>query len=166
MTCPFVPLVHTPTVATAFLGGLRTTGRESSTKARVDVLRLMIQFKSSLLKPSTATLIDGPRCQAARSKPAPVEQARACRFRESFRARPGLSSRKGTNMKKNVGSLERVMRGLMSMAMIVGAFVAAAHVEIRLGLGIMGVYVGFTALAGTCVGYRLMGLSTCPTEHR
>ena len=29
-----------------------------------------------------------------------------------------------------------------------------------------GVYLLFTALAGSCLGYRLMGRSTCPVEQR
>ena len=32
----------------------------------------------------------------------------------------------------------------------------------RAALALNGVYLLFTALAGTCLGYRLIGRSTCP----
>lgn len=69
-------------------------------------------------------------------------------------------------MKKNIGSMDRAARGLGALAMIVGAFLAPMPGAARLGLGATGCYLLFTALAGTCVGYRLMGLSTCPAAPR
>jgi hypothetical protein len=36
---------------------------------------------------------------------------------------------------------------------------------IRWALGLAGVYVAMTALVGSCLGYRLMGRSTCPLER-
>lgn len=69
-------------------------------------------------------------------------------------------------MKKNLGSMDRAARGLGALGMVVGAFVAPVEMAVRVGLGATGVYVLFTALAGTCLGYRLMGLSTCPLESR
>ena len=32
-------------------------------------------------------------------------------------------------------------------------------------LGVSGVYMLLTALGGTCLGYRLMGVSTCPVDR-
>jgi hypothetical protein len=69
-------------------------------------------------------------------------------------------------MKKNVGSIDRAARGLGAIALIVCAFLAPVLLEVRAVMGVMGAYWVFTAFAGTCFGYRLMGLSTCPAERR
>jgi hypothetical protein len=67
-------------------------------------------------------------------------------------------------MKKNVGSLDRLMRVVAGLAMLAGAAFAPLPLAVRLaGLGMMGAYLLFTAVAGTCAGYHLMGKSTCPT---
>lgn len=67
-------------------------------------------------------------------------------------------------MKKNVGSLDRIARALGAAAMFAAAALAPLHWAWRLGLGVTGLYMAATVLAGTCLGYRLMGLSTCPTS--
>ena len=72
-------------------------------------------------------------------------------------------------MKMNVGSIDRALRGSSALAAILGAFlapVASVPAAARVGLGAAGVYLLLTALAGTCLGYRLMGLSTCPLKRR
>lgn len=69
-------------------------------------------------------------------------------------------------MKKNVGSLDRVARGLGASAMIVAALVAPWELWLRIGVGATGAYVLLTAIVGACVGYRLVGLSTCPMEAK
>lgn len=69
-------------------------------------------------------------------------------------------------MRKNLGSMDRTARGLAALGMVVAAFLAPLELALRVGLGTLGIYVLFTAVAGTCLGYRLMGLSTCPTESR
>jgi hypothetical protein len=69
-------------------------------------------------------------------------------------------------MKKNVGSLDRVARGLGASGMIVAALVAPWELWLRIGVGATGAYVLLTAFVGTCVGYRLVGLSTCPLESK
>jgi len=38
--------------------------------------------------------------------------------------------------------------------------------EARGALGITAVYLLFTALWGTCLGYRMLGLSSCPAEQQ
>lgn len=68
-------------------------------------------------------------------------------------------------MKQNVGSLDRVLRGLGSLAMIAAGIALAAPEVTRLAFGLSGVYLAFTALAGSCLGYRLMGRSTCKPER-
>jgi len=69
-------------------------------------------------------------------------------------------------MQKNVGSMDRVARSLGALALIVCAFLAPVPLWAQLALGTSGLYVLSTALFGTCLGYRLMGMSTCPAEAR
>lgn len=68
-------------------------------------------------------------------------------------------------MKQNVGSWDRVLRGLGALAMIGSAVVIPMQDPIRWALGLTGVYVAMTALVGSCLGYRLIGRSTCPLER-
>ena len=69
-------------------------------------------------------------------------------------------------MKRNVGNKERVLRAVAGLAMATGAVMAPVPLAIRIGgFGVMAAYMLFTALAGTCFGYRLMGRSTCAIER-
>jgi hypothetical protein len=68
-------------------------------------------------------------------------------------------------MKHNVGNLDRVLRALGGAAMVATAGIAPLPFLVRVGaFGAMGGYLLFTAIAGTCLGYRLMGRSTCALE--
>jgi hypothetical protein len=68
-------------------------------------------------------------------------------------------------MTKNLGTADRSLRvvaaGLMGMCAVLAPWPPA----VRLGLlGVMALYMLLTALVGTCLGYRLIGKSTCPTR--
>ena len=66
-------------------------------------------------------------------------------------------------MKQNAATWDRVLRALTGTAMVTGAFLAPLPLLARvLALGGGGAYMLGTALAGTCLGYRMMGISTCP----
>lgn len=68
-------------------------------------------------------------------------------------------------MKKNVGGSDRALRVLGAAAMLMVAVMSPWPLAVRVaGFGAMGMYLLFTAVAGTCLGYRLMGRSTCPRE--
>lgn len=55
----------------------------------------------------------------------------------------------------------------MALALAVAAVFAPLAAPLRFGVfGGMAGYLLFTALAGTCLGYRLMGRSTCPASTR
>jgi hypothetical protein len=70
-------------------------------------------------------------------------------------------------MTKNVGLTDRMARALLATGLGLGALFAPWPLWVRvLGLGLNALYVGYTALSGTCLGYRLMGKSTCPIESR
>jgi hypothetical protein len=68
-------------------------------------------------------------------------------------------------MRKNVGTGDRVTRGLGALGLLTCAFMAPLAVEVRAPVfGLLGAYLLYTAVAGSCLGYRLMGRSTCPAE--
>lgn len=70
-------------------------------------------------------------------------------------------------MKKNVGTIDRVFRVLGALAAVMGAFVAPLPVAVRVPVfGAMAVYFLFSAFTGSCIGYRLMGASTCPAKSQ
>ncbi|WP_437933803.1 YgaP family membrane protein [Sorangium sp. So ce341] len=66
-------------------------------------------------------------------------------------------------MRRNVGKMDRLFRGLSALALLACAWAAPLPLAARLGaLGLTGLYLLFTALSGTCLGYALIGRSTCP----
>lgn len=68
-------------------------------------------------------------------------------------------------MQKNVGTVDRVLRGLGAIAMGVAAALVPLPLWARVPVfGLLAVYLAFSTLSGTCLGYRLMGRSTCPTR--
>ena len=69
-------------------------------------------------------------------------------------------------MKQNLGTMDRVIRAVAAVGLAGGAVAAPLPWAVRLaGLGLGAVYLLFTVLAGSCVGYRLIGISTCPNER-
>jgi hypothetical protein len=70
-------------------------------------------------------------------------------------------------MKKNVGNGDRIARVVAAVGLGVCAVVAPLPLWIRVaGFALNAAYLAFTALSGTCLGYRLLGRSTCPAESR
>ncbi|HLL24742.1 MAG TPA: DUF2892 domain-containing protein [Kofleriaceae bacterium] len=70
-------------------------------------------------------------------------------------------------MKKNLGRTDRTVRTVAGLALLMCAVMAPLPLAVRgPAFGGIGVYLLLTALAGTCLGYTLMGRSTCPTGSR
>lgn len=68
--------------------------------------------------------------------------------------------------RRNVGRFDRAARLLGAAGLLVCAAVAPVSLPLRLIVfGASGVYMALSALAGRCVGYSLLGLSTCPLER-
>ncbi len=68
-------------------------------------------------------------------------------------------------MKKNVGHRDRLFRALGGAAMLSCSVMAPLPLALRVGVfGSLGAYLLLTALLGSCLGYALMGRSTCPLE--
>ena len=70
-------------------------------------------------------------------------------------------------MKRNLGNGDRLLRAVGGAAMVACAVMAPVPLAVRLAVfGVTGGYLLLSALRGTCLGYTLMGKSTCPTEPR
>lgn len=68
-------------------------------------------------------------------------------------------------MIRNVGNLDRFARGATAAALTGCSFLAPLPLETRIiAFAVPALYLLFTALKGTCLGYRLMGRSTCPAS--
>jgi hypothetical protein len=50
--------------------------------------------------------------------------------------------------------------------MLLGAWLAPLSMLPRAGIAALGTYFAITVLLGTCLGYRMMGLSSCPRSAR
>lgn len=69
-------------------------------------------------------------------------------------------------MAKNLGNVDRALRVAAAVATGTCAVMAPAPLGVRLvAFGGTSLYLLFTALVGTCLGYRLMGKSTCPVRQ-
>jgi len=70
-------------------------------------------------------------------------------------------------MKHNVGTWDRVVRAIAGLAMLTCSVMAPLPVLVRgCVLGVPGAYLLLTAVIGSCVGYRVLGKSTCALEAR
>jgi hypothetical protein len=65
----------------------------------------------------------------------------------------------------NLGPADRLARAVGAALMIAAAFLIALPAAGQIALAGMGLYLLGTVAMGTCLGYRLMGKSTCST-HR
>jgi hypothetical protein len=69
-------------------------------------------------------------------------------------------------MKRNIGTADRIARGIGALGMFMCAMMAPLSLGVRLAaFSLPAMYLLFTALAGTCLGYSLMGKSTCPAPR-
>lgn len=70
-------------------------------------------------------------------------------------------------MKRNVGSIDRFARALGGLAMLTCCATAPLPLAVRLAaFGAMGGYLLLTAIAGSCLGYSLLGRSSCASQVR
>ena len=67
-------------------------------------------------------------------------------------------------MTANVGSTDRVLRIVLAIAAVVGAYVAGMSSLLGIVLLVVGAVLGVTAFTGFCPLYRLFGMSTCPVR--
>jgi hypothetical protein len=68
-------------------------------------------------------------------------------------------------MPRNVGNRDRLVRTLAVLPLAACSVMAPFSLPLRLlAFGLPALYMLFTVLSGTCLGYRLMGKSTCPAS--
>lgn len=67
----------------------------------------------------------------------------------------------------NVGKSDRLVRLVSALALLSCAGMAPFPLAVRVGaMALPGLYLLATAVFGSCLGYRLMGRSTCPVDVR
>jgi hypothetical protein len=66
-------------------------------------------------------------------------------------------------MKTNVGTVDKVIRILLGIALLAYAFMGQAPMR---WIGLIGVVPLVTALAGFCPLYKILGLNTCPRSSK
>jgi DUF2892 family protein len=68
-------------------------------------------------------------------------------------------------MEKNLGKSDRAVRVLAVCALSVCSVFSPLPLVLRVpAFGFMAVYLLYTVLSGTCLGYTLLGKSTCPAR--
>ncbi len=65
-------------------------------------------------------------------------------------------------MVKNVGTVDKIVRVIVGILALVGAFLVSGTV-LKVILGIVAIMMFFTAITGYCGLYQVLGISTCPT---
>ncbi len=68
--------------------------------------------------------------------------------------------RKGPEMTKNEGTIDRVARGVVAVVALILAFVVGIGSIVGVILALIGVVMAVTAVVGFCPLYRLVGVST------
>ncbi len=66
-------------------------------------------------------------------------------------------------MKKNIGTIDRIVRVLIGLACFIGAYVVVG-VVFKVILLLIGIFAMYEALVGWCAFYMLIGRNTCPIE--
>lgn len=69
-------------------------------------------------------------------------------------------------MSQNLGNLDRAVRVIAAIALFVLAFTLQLPVLAQVAMGLNGVYLLGSSLVGTCLGYKLIGVSTCPIKQQ
>jgi hypothetical protein len=67
-------------------------------------------------------------------------------------------------MTRNVGRIDRGLRGVAALALLVGAAMGPWRAIVRAGLILGSVYFAFSAVAGLCIGYACLRVSTRTRE--
>ena len=67
-------------------------------------------------------------------------------------------------MQKNLGRSDRGARAVAALALLACTLFSPLPLQLRVpAFGVLAVYLLYTVLSGTCLGYALLGKSTCPT---
>lgn len=68
-------------------------------------------------------------------------------------------------MTANVGSTDKIIRLVLALLAVVGAFLTGIGTALGIVLLVVGVVLAVTAFTGFCPIYRVLGMSTSPTRR-
>ena len=68
-------------------------------------------------------------------------------------------------LKRNESNIDRALRVIAGIALLVGFFMAPAEAAYKYWL-LIGIVPLATGLIGSCPVYRILGLSTCPIKSK
>ena len=68
-------------------------------------------------------------------------------------------------MKTNVGTVDRIIRAVVGLAALLGAFALGSGSIAFVLLMVVGAILLVTAAVGFCPLYRVFGISTCPVAR-
>jgi Inner membrane protein YgaP-like, transmembrane domain len=68
-------------------------------------------------------------------------------------------------MTANVGSTDKIVRLVLALLAVVGAFLTGIGTALGVVLLVVGVVLAVTAFTGFCPLYRVLGLSTSPARR-
>ena len=69
-------------------------------------------------------------------------------------------------MKKNMGTVDRTIRVIIAIGIVVAYFTGVLSGTLAIVLGIVAVAFLLTSLVGMCPVYALLGISSCPRRER
>jgi hypothetical protein len=70
-------------------------------------------------------------------------------------------------MKQNTATWDRALRALAGVAVLICSVFAPLPLLVRAGaLGATGAYLLLSAAFGSCLGYKMMGISTCRIDRK
>ncbi|MDH3450704.1 MAG: DUF2892 domain-containing protein [Gammaproteobacteria bacterium] len=69
-------------------------------------------------------------------------------------------------MQKNVGSIDRVIRALVGVALLAVYFLGTLQGALGIGALVVGIVMLGTAAIGWCPPYALLGINTCGVRHK
>jgi putative Mn2+ efflux pump MntP len=71
-------------------------------------------------------------------------------------------------MEKNIGFNDRLVRLILGLCAIAGAYFIAINVNWLAGIivALLGAFSIYEALVGWCIVYKILGKNTCPIEGR
>lgn len=80
--------------------------------------------------------------------------------------RDAAGAERSSVMTSNVGSTDKIVRFVVAVAALVGAFMVGIGKPLGIVLVVVAVIMAITAVVGFCPLYRLFGMNTCRVDKR
>lgn len=69
-------------------------------------------------------------------------------------------------MNQNLGNADRIARILVAIAGLLAVVATPLALAVKVVIALNVLYLVGSSLVGTCLGYKLIGVSTCPIKAR